>query len=106
MAGTDLREFFADLPDPRVERTRVHPLDEVWVISVLAVSAGADGWDDIVEWGEAREKWLRTFLSLPGGLPSADTIRRVFCAIEPAKFARAWPRCERGAELGEVSASR
>lgn len=40
-----------------------------------------------MEWGEAREKWLRTFRSLPGGLPSADTIRRIFCAIEPAKFA-------------------
>lgn len=92
MAGADLCEFFADLPDPRVERTRVHPLDEVLVVSVLAVLAGADGWDDIVEWGEAREKWLHTFLTLPGGLPSADTIRRIFCAIDPAKFASCFER--------------
>src|ERR1700730_7754713 len=86
MAPSRLVESFADLPEPRVARTRVHLLGEVLVLAVLAVIAGADGWDDIVEWGEAREAWLRTFLTLPAGIASADTVRRIFCAIDAAKF--------------------
>jgi hypothetical protein len=39
-----------------------------------------------VEWAEARQKWLRTFLLLRRGIPSADTVRRIFEAISPKKF--------------------
>ena len=84
--------IFEDLPDPRVARTRVHSLGEALVIVVLAVIAGADGWDEVVEWAEFRESWLRTFLSLPAGIPSADTIRRIFCSIAPEKFAACFER--------------
>lgn len=87
MSTARLAEAFADLPDPRVERTRKHLLGDVLVIAVLAVIAGADGWDDMVEWGVARRTWLRTFLKLPSGIPCADTFRRIFGAIEPTKFA-------------------
>lgn len=83
---------FEDLPDPRVERTRVHRLGDVMVIAVLAVLAGADGWDDIVEWAEARQKWLRTFLALRGGIPSADTVRRIFEAVDPKQFTECFDR--------------
>jgi len=78
---------FEELPDPRVKRTRVHGLGDVVTIAVLAVLAGADGWDDIVEWAEARQKWLRSFLVLRAGIPSADTVRRIFEALDPKKFA-------------------
>jgi predicted transposase YbfD/YdcC len=92
MAPSKLVESFEELPDPRVKRTRHHLLGDVLVMSILAVIAGADGWDDIVEWGEARETWLRTFLTLPAGIASADTIRRIFCAIDPGKFAACFER--------------
>jgi predicted transposase YbfD/YdcC len=92
MAPSVLVKSFEDLPDPRVERTRLHRLGDVLVIAVLAVLAGADGWDDIVEWATARQKWLRTFLSLRGGIPSADTVRRIFEAINSKKFAESFHR--------------
>jgi predicted transposase YbfD/YdcC len=38
--------------------------------------------------GRTKEKWLRTFLDLPGGIPSHDTFRRVFSLLEPAEFER------------------
>jgi len=97
MKAAALLASFEDLRDPRVERTRAHRLGDVLVLSVLAVPrrglrsvvmAGADGWDDIVEWAETRERWLRTFLALPGGIPSADTVRRIFQAIDPKQFAQ------------------
>jgi hypothetical protein len=92
MAPSALVASFESLAAPRVERTRVHRLGDVLTIAVLAVLAGADGWDDIVEWAEARQKWLRTFLSLRGGIPSADTVRRLFEAIDPKKFAECFDR--------------
>jgi predicted transposase YbfD/YdcC len=57
------------------------------VLAVLAVLAGADGWDHIVEWSKAREKWLRSCLALRAGIASADTVRRLFEALDPKKFA-------------------
>jgi len=74
------------LDDPRVDRTRRHELGDIVVIAILAVICGSDGWDDIVEFAEVRETWLRTFLKLPGGLPCADTYRRVFSALDPKQF--------------------
>jgi predicted transposase YbfD/YdcC len=100
MDRTRIREWFAVLDDPRVERTRRHELDEILVITVLSVIAGADGWDDIVIWGNARLSWLRTFLKLENGIPSADTFRRVLCAIDPTAFAACFQRM-----IGELAGS-
>jgi len=95
MQASVLVAFFANLEDPRVERTRRHVLGDVLVIAVLAVIAGADGWDEIVEWATARQEWLRTFLGLPGGIPSADTFRRIFEAINPKQFSACFERLTR-----------
>jgi len=47
---------------------------------------GADGWESIEDFADVRERWLRGFLQLPGGVPCADTFRRVFEAIHPQSF--------------------
>jgi predicted transposase YbfD/YdcC len=81
-----VEEFFSELPDPRVERTRKHALLDVVVIAILAVICRAEGWDDIAWWGEDNEDWLGTILELPHGVPSADTFRRVISALDPTAF--------------------
>lgn len=45
--------------------------------------SGAEGWDDMEDWGREREAWLRRYLRLRNGIPGHDTIRRVFEAISP-----------------------
>jgi predicted transposase YbfD/YdcC len=87
MAPLRIQDHFATLEDPRVDRTRRHDLGEILVIAVLAVLAGADGWEDTVVWAKARQSWLKTFLVLSSGVPCPDTFRRVFRAVDPAKFA-------------------
>lgn len=77
-----LVEHFEDLPDPRVARTRLHPLINVVFIAVCAVIGGADGWDSIASFARARRDWFRGFLDLTNGVPSADTFRRVFEALD------------------------
>ncbi len=84
MSPTGLVEHLSTVPDPRVARTRVHRLEEILAIALLAAIDGSDGWDDIADFAEDRESWLRAFLELPGGLPCADTYRRVFEAIDTA----------------------
>ncbi len=93
-----IKESFAQLQDPRVDRTKRHPLGDIIVIAILAVISGSDGWDDIVDFATVRESWLRTFLELPNGIPCADTFRRVFAALDPREFGRCFARLV--AELG------
>jgi len=82
--------FFADIPDPRVERTRRHDLVDIIVISVLAVVCGANHWSEMVDFAETRKDWLRSFLRLPSGIPGVDTFRRVFAALDVGAFNRAF----------------
>jgi predicted transposase YbfD/YdcC len=79
-------EHFANLSDPRIERSKEHSLKDIIAIAILAVISGADGWAGIEAYGNAKYEWLKTFLELPNGIPSHDTFSRVFARIEPQQF--------------------
>lgn len=103
-APASIAAHFADLPDPRVERTRHHALLEIITIAILAVICGADSWDQIEEFARGRLPWLRTFLRLEKGAPSDDTFRRVFSALDPKRFAQcfaAWMKAIAGSLVGK-----
>lgn len=79
--------FFLDLPDPRARNVR-HRLIDILVIAVCAVICDADGWDDFEDFADSKAPWFETFLDLTHGVPSADTFRRVFSALDPDAFER------------------
>src|SRR5216683_6155583 len=81
---------FEDLPDPRIERTRRHPLINLIVMALCGAICGADGWDDLEMFAEMRAAFFGTFLNMPHGTPSADTFRRVFSALDPRAFEQAF----------------
>ena len=81
-----LLEHFADLTDPRVERTKLHQLLDVLAIAMCATICGAEGWEDFAEFGKAKQEWFETFLELPNGIPSPDTFRRVLSRLDPHEF--------------------
>jgi predicted transposase YbfD/YdcC len=85
-----LAHHFADLTDPRVERTRLHELLDIVAIAICAVVAGADSWEHIEQFAKAKRPWLETFLALPNGIPSHDTIARVFARLDPDEFQHAF----------------
>lgn len=87
-ADVSIVRHFAELPDPRREHTRLHDLLDILVIALCAVLSGAEGWEDIETYGRAKFDWLATFLSLPNGIPSHDTFRRVFGLLDPGAFGR------------------
>jgi predicted transposase YbfD/YdcC len=80
--------YFADLPDPRVDRTKKHSLGDILVIALAATVAGADSWAEVERFGESKEGWLKGFLALPNGIPSHDTFYRVFARLDPQAFGR------------------
>jgi len=74
------------LEDPRVERTRKHHLTDILFISLCAVICGCESFDDIEEFGIAKEEWFRRYLELPKGIPSHDTFNRVYQLLDPLAF--------------------
>lgn len=85
-AALALTEHFAALEDPRIERTKLHPLLSIVTIALCAVICGAESWDDIAMFGATKKEWFATFLDLPHGIPSHDTFNRVFALLDPQQF--------------------
>jgi predicted transposase YbfD/YdcC len=86
---------FKNLKDPRIQRRKKHPLLDIIVLTICAVIADAEGWEDIEAYGRAKFDFLKGFLALPNGIPSHDTIERVFQRLKPVEFERcfrSWTR--------------
>jgi predicted transposase YbfD/YdcC len=81
-----LVEHFVSLPDPRHTRNRRHLLHEVVIIALAAVLIGCEGPTAIHRWASFQRDWLKTWLRLPGGIPSKDCIRRVLATLKPEAF--------------------
>jgi len=82
----DLESIFAQVEDPRIERTKRHRLRDIMILAMCGVLCGAEGWVEIEEFGKAKEAWFTELLKLPNGIPSHDTFRRVFSLIDPKQF--------------------
>ncbi|MCC5830730.1 MAG: ISAs1 family transposase [Phycisphaeraceae bacterium] len=86
-ASRDLLRHFDDLPDPRAHNI-LHPMENILLIAIMAVTCGADDWRAVHRWGKAKKQWLATILDLTSGIPSPDTFRRFFTALDPQAFER------------------
>ena len=99
---TSLIGCMREIPDPRAPYSQRHKFLDIIIIAVTAVLAGMDTWNEIADWAASKKEWLETFLEPPGGIPSHDTINRVFQMIDPEKFHDAFFRWA-GAVAGRVS---
>lgn len=75
-----------------MERTKLHRLSDILMITLCAVICGADEWTEIELFGKAKFNWLRTFLELPHGIPSHDTFGRVFSRLNPEQLEQCFMR--------------
>src|SRR5690348_6375931 len=87
-SNPSLMAHFSIMVDPRVERTRLHSLNDILVIAICGFICGVDNWVELEMFGEEKKTWFRQFLELPNGIPSHDTFGRVFAALEPEAFSR------------------
>jgi predicted transposase YbfD/YdcC len=102
----DLGSYFADLTDPRSSNAR-HGLLDILVIAICAVICGADGWEDLEEYGRVHAAWFETLLDLPHGIPSHDPFRRVLSRLNPEELTQcflAWTQALHEATDGDIVA--
>jgi len=85
-ATHSLVDHLSGIPDPRIDRTRRHELLDILVIAICTLLCGGEGFNDMEDFGKAKEEWLRTFLKLPNGIPTHDTFNRLFAALVPERF--------------------
>jgi predicted transposase YbfD/YdcC len=82
----DIRTSLAIIPDPRIERCKKHLLTDILLLCIIAMTCGVESVEDITFFGLTRIQWLKQYLVLPHGIPSADTILRVLGRIDHTKF--------------------
>jgi predicted transposase YbfD/YdcC len=87
MSGS-IEQYFGELADPRRNQGKRHSLVAIITVTILGMICGADEWTEIEDVAHAKIEWLRRFLDLPHGVPSHDTLGRVFARLDPREFER------------------
>lgn len=87
MSTPSLLDHFSALKDPRQSWKSLYPLNEVLLIVLSGVMAGADDFVEISLWGKRKLAWLRRFLPFEHGVPSHDTLNDVMNALPNDLFA-------------------
>jgi len=96
MLQTSFHRAFIHLQDPRVERGKQHTLMDIIILSILAVLSGAESYDSIELFGKHNFAFLKQFLSLKNGIPSHDTVNRLFQVLNPRQFERCFTSWAQG----------
>jgi hypothetical protein len=80
--NTTFLKHFDSITDPRIERCKKHSLLDILLLAISAVISGAEGWEDIEDFGRLKLDWLRKYRPLEAGIPKHDTIARVICRLK------------------------
>lgn len=80
------QEHFGKMTDPRVERTRLYPLEEILFVLLCGSICGAESWRDFVMFGQEKLNFLREYFPFSAGIPCKNTFARVCAALEPEPF--------------------
>ncbi|BCE02647.1 ISAs1 family transposase [Marinicellulosiphila megalodicopiae] len=86
MNSKNIFDQFSSITDFRQSGKIKHPLVNIITITLCATLCGADDWDSIEDYGHAKFEWLSSFLDMSSGVPSHDTISRVFSLLDPVEF--------------------
>ena len=81
-----LISIFSQIDDPRSHINQRHNLIDILLIGIISVICGAETWKQMVGFAKSKEEFLKSFLELPNGIPSEDTINRVFSNIDSNQF--------------------
>lgn len=91
---------FSELEDPRVARHKLHKLEDIIILTLLAVISGCNEWQEIELFGRSKLEFLRNFCELKNGIPSHDTLERLFHRLDPGKFQECFVKWVESQELG------
>lgn len=86
MNKNKLLVFAKNIKDFRLDRKKLHPVENIVFITILAVICGAQDWEEIEDFGNARIDFFSKYLDLKNGVPSHDTFNRFFSLYNPKSF--------------------
>lgn len=89
MTTTFLKHFIS-ITDPRIERCKKHELIDILLLAISAVLSGAEGWEDIEDFGHLKLDWLKQYGTFNAGIPKHDTIARVICRLKADEIENAF----------------
>tara|TARA_B100000700_G_C15044636_1_gene857232 strand:- start:1618 stop:2754 length:1137 start_codon:yes stop_codon:yes gene_type:complete len=89
MSATFLKHFNS-ITDPRIERCKKHELIDILLLAISAVISGAQGWEDIEDFGHLKLDWLKKYGAFNAGIPRHDTIARVMCRLKSDEIEHAF----------------
>jgi predicted transposase YbfD/YdcC len=98
--------YFKDLPDVRQSGKVKYPLDEILLLCLLAVVAGAETITDIARFGRLKLAFLRRFRPFADGTPAHDHLGDILATLDPEAFARcfvAWVAAQTGVSAEVVA---
>jgi predicted transposase YbfD/YdcC len=79
-------DFFSEIPDHRMDRRKLHPVEEILLVTFCGMIAGCESWEDLELFGKTKLAYLQRYLPFENGIPSDDTLRRFFRALDPEIF--------------------
>lgn len=88
--STTFLKHFDSITDPRIERCKKHNLLDILLLAISAVLSGAEGWEDIEDFGNLKLDWLRQYRPFEAGIPKHDTIARVICRLKAEEIEAAF----------------
>ena len=109
LPASSFQDYFATLTDPRCPNApnSRHQLMDLLVIAVCAVICGAEGWEDMEDYGKSQQEWFADLLDIPHGIPGHDTFRRVLSRLDPEELTQcfiAWTDALSDVSGGEIVA--
>jgi hypothetical protein len=97
---------FNDLPDPRQQGKVTYPLDEILLLCLLAVLAGAEAFTEIALFGVKKLGFLRRFRPFKNGTPAHDHLGDILAVLDAEQFQRcfiAWVASVTGVPVGVIA---
>jgi predicted transposase YbfD/YdcC len=76
------------VPDHRIAGMVTYPLNEILLATLAGVVCGADDWEGVEEVATGGLNWLRGFLPFANGIPTAQTLRKVFRLLDAQALER------------------
>jgi len=86
--STAFLRHFETMPDPRQRGKVAYPLNEILLLSLLAVIAGAECFTEIARFGQSKLALLRRFLPFENGTPAHDHLGDIFATLDAEAFRR------------------
>jgi hypothetical protein len=78
-----IERYLSGIEDFRIEKKYLHKLSDILLTGLFTCLSNGEDYEYMVLFADTHRKFIKPYVSLPNGIPSHDTFRRVFSMLEP-----------------------